>query len=122
MGTMYNPGNKQLARQLRRNMTKEEKIIWYQYLSNCGLRFLRQKPIGNYIVDFYWPKLHLVIELDVSQHYTDKGIAYDSERTNILKRYGIKTVIRISNNQITSNLSGVIDYIEQLINQTLSQP
>lgn len=122
MSRMYNKNNKQLARQLRSNMTKEEKILWYQYLRNCGIRFLRQKPIGNYIVDFYCPKLHLVIELDGSQHYTDKGIAYDSERTNILKRYGIKTVIRIPNNQITSNLSGVIDYIEQLINQTLSQP
>ncbi len=63
MSRMYNKNNKLLARQLRSNMTKEEKTLWYRYLRNCRVRFLRQKPIGDYIVDFYWPKLHLVIEL-----------------------------------------------------------
>lgn len=122
MSRMYNKDNKQLARQLRNNMAKEEKTLWYRYLRDCGVRFLRQKPIGNYIVDFYCPKLHLVIELDGSQHYLDKGIQYDSKRTDELKGYGIKTVIRIPNNKINRNLTGVVESIENYINRTLSQP
>lgn len=122
MSRMYNKDNKHLARRLRNNMTKEEKALWYRYLRDCGVRFLRQKPIGNYIVDFYCPKLHLVIELDGSQHYLDKGIQYDSKRTAELKEYGIKTVIRIPNNEINRNLTGVVESIESYINRTLSQP
>lgn len=122
MSRMYNKDNKQLAKQLRGNMTKEEKALWYRYLRDCGVRFLRQKPIGNYIVDFYCPKLHLVIELDGSQHYLDKGIQYDNKRTAELKEYGIKTVIRIPNNEINLNLTGVVESIENYINRTLSQP
>ena len=117
-----NQNNKLLARKLRNNMTKEERIFWYEYLRNCKVRFLRQRPIGNYIVDFYCPKLHLVIELDGSQHYSDQGIQYDTKRTSELKDYGVRTVIRIPNNQITSNLDGVVEYIENFISQTLSQP
>lgn len=83
---------------------------------------LRQKPIGNYIVDFYCPKLHLVIELDGSQHYLDKGIRYDNKQTRELKEYDIKTVIRVPNNEISHNLSGVVEFIEDCINRTLSQP
>lgn len=115
MGRMYNQNNKQLARQLRSNMTKEEKTLWYRYLRNCNVRFLRQKPIGNFIVDFYCPKLHLVIELDGSQHYLDKGIQYDNKRTKELMEYGIKAVIRIPNNEINYNLAGVVDFIEGYI-------
>lgn len=122
MSRMYNKDNKQLARQLRGNMTKEEKALWYRYLRDCGVRFLRQKPIGNYIVDFYCPKLHLVIELDGSQHYLDKCIQYDNKRTAELKEYGIKTVIRIPNNEINRNLTGVVESIENYVNRTLSQP
>lgn len=122
MSRMYNKDNKQLARQLRNNMTKEEKTLWYRYLRDCGVRFLRQKPIGNYIVDFYCPKLHLVIELDGSQHYLDKGIQYDSKRTDELKEYGIKAVVRIPNNEINRNLTGVVELIESYIDRTLSQP
>ena len=115
MGRMYNQNNKQLARQLRSNMTKEEKTLCYRYLRNCSVRFLRQKPIGNFIVDFYCPRLHLVIELDGSQHYLDKGIQYDNKRTKELMKYGIKAVIRIPNNEINYNLAGVVDFIEGYI-------
>lgn len=121
MSRMYNKNNKQLARQLRSNMTKEEKALWYRYLRDCRVRFLRQKPIGNYIVDFYCPKLHLVIELDGSQHYLDKVIQYDNKRTVELREYGIKAVMRIPNNEINRNLAGVVESIENYINRTLSQ-
>lgn len=122
MSRMYNKDNKQLARQLRNNMTKEEKTLWYKYLHNCRIRFLRQRPIGNYIVDFYCPKLHLVIELDGSQHYSDKGIQYDNKRTVELMEYGIKAVIRIPNNEVNYNLAGVVEFIENYVDRTLSQP
>lgn len=121
MSRMYNKDNKQLARQLRNNMTEEEKALWYRYLRNCRVRVLRQNPIGNYIVDFYCPKLHLVIELDGSQHYSNKGIQYDNERTTELKKYGIKVVIRIPNNKINNNLAGVAELIENYIDRTLNQ-
>ena len=64
----HNPKLTPNARELRKNMTKEEKQLWYNYLRKCKVRFLRQKVIDNYIVDFYCSKLNLVIELDGSQH------------------------------------------------------
>ena len=57
------------AKVLRKDMTKEERHLWYDYLRNKDVRFLRQKIIGSYIVDFYCSKANLVIELDCSQHY-----------------------------------------------------
>ena len=78
-------------------MTKEEKHLWYDFLKNYPERFLRQKIIGKYIVDFYCSAAKIVIELDGSQHFEDKGIDYDKERTKYLEKYGLK-VIRIPNN------------------------
>ena len=63
-----------LAKTLRKNMTKEEKHLQYDYLKEYPIRFIRQKIIGKYIVDFYCAKAKLVIELDGSRHYDDKGI------------------------------------------------
>ena len=80
MGEMYNKDNIAIARKLRKDMTREERKLWYECLRELPVRFYRQKPIGNYVADFYCPKLHLVIELDGSQHYQDKGIVYDTER------------------------------------------
>ena len=74
-----------LAKTLRKNMTKEEKHLWYDYLREYPIRFIRQKVIGKYIVDFYCAKAKLVIELDGSQHYDDKGIAKDTLRTEFLE-------------------------------------
>ncbi len=108
------------AKALRKNMTKEERHLWYDYLRNKDVRFIRQKIIGNYIVDFYCAKANLVIELDGSQHYEDKGIDYDAERTEYLERYGL-TVIRIPNNEINNNFDGVCEYLDNLIIKSLSQ-
>ena len=109
--------NKQLvplAKQLRKEMTKEERHLWYDYLRNKDVRFLRQKIIGSYIVDFYCAKASLVIELDGSQHYEDRGIEYDTQRTKYLEQCGL-TVVRIPNNEINSNFNGVCDYLDDLI-------
>ncbi|MFR1992299.1 MAG: endonuclease domain-containing protein [Eubacterium sp.] len=108
------------AKELRKNMTKEERHLWYDYLRNKDIRFVRQKIIGNYIVDFYCAKASLVIELDGSQHYEDRGIEYDTQRTKYLEQCGL-TVVRIPNNEINSNFNGVCDYLDDLILKSLSQ-
>ena len=119
MGEMYNKDNIAIARKLRKDMTCEERKLWYECLRELPVRFYRQKPIGNYVADFYCPKLHLVIELDGSQHYQDKGIDYDTERTKELSKYkGIK-VLRIPNNQIDQNFNGVCEYIYAMVNKCL---
>ena len=108
------------AKALRKNMTKEERHLGYDYLQSKDVRFIRQKIIGNYIVDFYCAKANLVVELDGSQHYEDKGIDYDAARTEYLEQYGL-TVIRIPNNEINHNFDGVCEYLDNLITKSLSQ-
>ena len=74
---IYLPYNKNLfqkARKLRNNATPEENKLWYQYLAKSPIRFLRQKPIDNYILDFYCPEKKIGIEIDGSQHYTEDGL------------------------------------------------
>lgn len=75
------------ARELRKNMTKQERHLWYDFLRNYPVRFLRQKIIENYIVDFYCSKANLVIEIDDSQHYQDKNIISDELRPKTLEQY-----------------------------------
>ena len=105
---------------LRKNMTKEEKHLWYDYLRTYPVRFLRQKVLGKYIVDFYCAEAKLVIELDGSQHYEEKGIEYDADRTAYLEKYGLR-VIRIENIEINKNFDGICEYIDRLVQQSLSQ-
>ena len=111
------PRNKNLlenARKLRREMTKEENRLWYLFLRECPLKFYKQKIIGSYIVDFYCDKAKLVIELDGSQHYDDKGIAYDANRTAYLESLGLE-VVRIPNNELMRNFDGVCEMIYEKI-------
>ncbi len=110
-----------LAKVLRKNMTKEEKHLWYDYLKDYHIGFIRQKVIGKYIVDFYCAKAKLVIELDGSQHYEDKTIEKDNLRTEFLEQYGLK-VIRISNLDISKNFEGVCMFIDNVVKQSLSHP
>ena len=109
-----------LAKELRKNMTKEERKLWYDFLRTYPIRFLRQKVLGKYIVDFYCAEAKLVIELDGSEHYTPEGKAYDQERTLFLNEYGIN-VVRIINNEIHHNFRGVCTYIDSVVKQSLSQ-
>ena len=112
--------NKQIvgtARMLRKNMTKEEKHLWYDYLRLHPARFSRQKILGKYIVDFYSAKLKLVIELDGSQHFTEEAIRYDNERTEFLKNYDLK-VIRIPNWEINQNFDGVCEYLNEILSDS----
>ena len=108
------------AKMLRKNMTKEEKRLWHDFLRTYPNRFTRQKIIGNYIVDFYCASAKLVIELDVSGHYTKEGIEYDKQRTAFLEEYGLQ-VLRIPNTEINKNFRNICEYIDGVVKQSLSQ-
>ena len=115
--------NKQLiplAKQLRKEMTKEERHLWYDFLRAYPVRFSRQKVLGKYIADFYSAEAKLVIELDGSQHYEAEETQKDAERTAFLECYGL-TVIRIPNNEVSGNFRGVCEYIDATVKQSLSQ-
>ena len=120
MQPKYNKDLIPFAKNLRKNMTKEERHLWYDFLRDYPVRFVRQKVLGKFIVDFYCAKAKLVIELDGSQHYEPAKKALDANRTAFLKGYGL-TVVRIPNNAVTENFRGVCDYIDSLINQSPSQ-
>lgn len=106
------------AKELRKNMTKQERHLWYDFLKNCPVRFLRQKVIENYIVDFYCKKIALVIEIDGGQHYTDENIVYDQIRTETLSKYGLE-VLRFTNIDIDQNFDGVCQVINDKILKSL---
>lgn len=116
----YNKANILLAKNLRRNMTKHERKLWYDFLSNYPVRFQRQKTIGNYIVDFYCAKAALIIEVDGGGHYTDEGIAGDEKRTKSLESMGLN-ILRITNLEISSNFSGVCQMIEHEVERRRAQ-
>ena len=121
---MQSKHNKQLvplAKQLRKEMTKEERHLWYDFLRSYPVRFSRQKVQGKFIADFYSTEAKLVIELDGSQHYEPANTQKDDERTAFLKVYGL-TVIRIPNNEVNQNFRGVCEYIDAVVKQSLSQP
>ena len=121
MQPKYNKSLTPLARELRKNMTPQERDLWYQYLRHHPLKFTRQKVLGKYIADFYCASAKLVIELDGSQHYEDKGQEADRERTHFLRQYGIR-VLRIPNNAVSQNLRGVCDYIDAVLKGTVPFP
>ncbi len=121
MQSKHNKELTPLARQLRREMTKEERHLWYDFLRTYPVRFSRQKVLGRYIVDFYSAKAKLVIELDGSQHYGAEQVAKDAERTAFLNGYGLQ-VIRIPNHEVSENFEGVCAYIDAVVGrQSLSQ-
>ena len=106
------------AKTLRKNMTKEERHLWYDFLKMYPVRFLRQKVIDNYIVDFYCHSARLIIELDGSQHYEEKGLLKDKIRTEKIEQRDL-TVIRIPNNEIYRNFEGVCMYIDNAVKESL---
>lgn len=124
----YNPKLKERARELRKNATRPEQKLWNDFLkwlivetppqspSNEGeettkkLRVYRQRPIDNFIVDFYVPKYKLVIEIDGDSHYEDWEKEYDEERTDVLEWYWLQ-VIRFTNTDVTNDFDSVCEEI-----------
>ena len=116
----YNKANIPLAKTLRKNMTPWERKLWYEFLRYYTIRFQRQKAIGNYIVDFYCAKARLVVELDGGGHYTPKQIEKDKVRTKELEDMNL-TILRICNLDIDRNFSGVCEYIDLAVKNSLPQ-
>ncbi len=118
MQKRYNKKLIPYARNLRKNMTEEERRLWFCFLRTYSVHFCRQKPIGKYIVDFYCAKAKLAIEIDGSQHYDDKNQYDDMERTKFIQQFGIE-VLRFSNNQINQNFKEVCEYIHLKVEERI---
>ena len=101
-------------------MTKEERHLWYDFLRQYPVRFLRQKVIDNYIVDFYCHQARLIIELDGSQHYEPSGQLADAVRTGILEQRDL-LVLRIPNNAVNENFRGVCEYIDEITRRRIGE-
>ncbi len=110
----YNNNLTKCAKELRKNMTQEEKHLWYDFLSDYPMRFQRQKGIGRYIVDFYCHKASLIIELDGSQHYTENADQYDKNRTEFFKTKELE-VIRFTNRDINLYFEAVCRQIDDAV-------
>ncbi len=106
MSQPWNPRLSGNARRLRREMTKEERHLWYDFLKQLPVMVHRQKVLGSYIVDFYIAQAKLVIELDGGQHYEREGQQADRLRDAYLQELGL-TVLRYSNTDIHQNFPGV---------------
>ena len=118
MERKHKPSLTENAKMLRKNMTKEERHLWYDFLKGYPLRFLRQKVIDDYIVDFYCHEARLIIELDGSQHYEKEGLLKDRIRTERIERRAL-TVIRIPNSEVMRNFGGVCEYIDMVVKESL---
>ena len=103
-----------VARRLRREMTPQEQRLWYVFLRKYPVKFYKQRIIESFVVDFYCADARLVIELDGSQHYTEQGKAYDEERSQILREYGLK-VLRFSNREVEQQFDAVCEKIQKEI-------
>lgn len=108
------------ARSLRRNMTREERHLWYDFLCNYPVRFRRQKPVLDYILDFYSPAVQLGVELDGSQHVEEEQFIYDMERTHLLSKEGI-VLLRFTNREIWESFRGVCERIDQVVKQRMAE-
>jgi len=113
---LYNKNLKQYARQLRENMTDAERRLWAKIRMKQlrGCQFYRQKPIGDYIVDFYCPRAKLVVEIDGSQHLVGETIQYDKIRDDYLNSLGLR-VLRFTNADVLKNIKGVVERVKNEI-------
>ena len=108
------------AKELRKNATKQENHLWYDFLRSYPVRFQRQKTIDHFIADFYCHAAKLIIELDGSQHYELVGQRKDFIRTQRLQKWGLN-VLRIPNNAVTGQFREVCEYIDLEVQRLLSQ-
>ena len=104
------------AQTLRKNMTKEERRLWYEYLRNYPFRFRRQVAFGDYILDFYCAAARVAVELDGSGHFEPEAMEYDRKRDAFFLNNGI-VVLRFSNLDVLQNLSGVCERIDLTVRQ-----
>ncbi len=116
----YNSKLKEAARHLRKNMTESERELWSRLRGKqlLGVQFYRQKPIGNFIVDFFAPKAKLVVEVDGSQHGAEGNRLKDKERDENLASRGIK-VLRFDSREVLKSTDSVVNSIYRYIRRRL---
>ena len=113
----YNRSLKEYSRELRSHSTLSEILLWQKLNAKQfrGYTFNRQKPLGNYIVDFFCKKLDLVIEIDGSSHFEDDKIIKDEERQMILEKMGL-SFFRVLDNEVKRKMPFVLNSLNEVIN------
>jgi very-short-patch-repair endonuclease len=119
----YNAKLKEPARILRTHLTDSEQMLWSRLRRKqlLGVQFYRQKPLGQYIVDFYAPSIRLVVEVDGSQHFAVEQAAYDSQRTAYLESQGLR-VLRFTNLEVLQETEAVVETIYEAVLKTKNPP
>ena len=114
----YDSSLREPARQLRSNMTDAERRLWAKVRMRQlgGYQFYRQRPIGDYIVDFFCPKAKLVVEVDGGQHFSEEAAEYDRVRDEYLRSLGL-TVLRFTNAEVMTRLDSVVESVLQNLNE-----
>jgi very-short-patch-repair endonuclease len=118
----YNQNLKEFSRKLRNNSTLGEILLWKQLRAGTmkGYTFNRQKPLGNYIVDFYCKALQLVIEVDGGYHFEEEQIIADKERQQLLEDMGLN-FLRFHDEEIRKDMDMVMRTIQQYIDRHESE-
>jgi very-short-patch-repair endonuclease len=106
------------ARSLRRTMTRQERRLWYEFLRDYPVKFYRQRPIDQFVLDFYCARARLVIEVDGGQHYEPHSKEYDMWRTSVLTKYKLD-VLRFSNLDVDREFAAVCEAIDTEVKQRL---
>ena len=106
------------SQSLRKQMTKEERHLWYDFLKTYPIQFKRQYPIGYYFADFFCYQAKLVVELDGFQHCEPSEVEYDCRRTEYMQQQGY-TVLRISNRDVMSKFRSVCEYIDHTVQKRM---
>jgi very-short-patch-repair endonuclease len=117
----YDRNLKQYSRELRDRMTDAEQYLWAKLrMKQTGCHFYRQKPVGDYIVDFFCARAKLVIEVDGSQHLSDEMLEYDRIRDEYMSSLGLR-VLRFNNNDVLTNIDGVVERIMENMEELLGE-
>ncbi|MFH1367333.1 MAG: endonuclease domain-containing protein [Patescibacteria group bacterium] len=120
MGTIYNRSYlTPRRRELRNRLSRAEIYLWSRVKNKqiLGYKFRRQYSVGNFVVDFYCPKLKLAIEVDGPSHFTKEAREYDKNREEYIKSFGIR-FLRVTNLDVYRNMEGVIDKIIEIIKKS----
>jgi very-short-patch-repair endonuclease len=117
----YKPHLKHKGRELRKNMTDSERVLWSRLRGRqlLGVQFYRQKPVGKYIVDFYAPKTKLVVEVDGSQHLTQEHTEKDNYRDQCLAAADLR-VLRFNSREVLEETDAVIEVIYRTMEERLN--
>ena len=108
------------AKELRKNETKAERLLWWALRNKqLGVKFRRQHPLYKFIADFYCHPLRLVIEVDGGVHNSEEAKEYDENRTYIINEFEIE-VVRFSKDEVINNINQVLEQIKQIINKPLN--